>query len=420
MRKNAQRGNRAFGAVYTPEALTAWMVSLAAPPPASRWDVLEPACADGPFLAAFARQWGSKHRLTGVEIDPSDDKKFQGHHARHLHADFLLWDTSERFDLILGNPPYGIIGDASHYPIHALVGVKEQYKARSQTWHGKYNIYGAFIEKSVHLLKDDGQLVFVVPASWLVLDDFAPLRAFLAERGSLKVHYLGKAFAGVMVTAVVLHFTKGIPTHRLALFEADHSLAYRRDNYNGDLICFHTPQTQQFERQSPAVLGDLFEVRFAARSPEFQKKAFVFREPAAGLIPVLTGRNLHPGRIDYQTNYSGLWIAPGDTAKMRPFYGTSHLVVAHTKGAKIVAALDTYCFAWREEFHLIPRQAVDESIVESYFNSGPVQAYVKTLYRDLTPHLTRTQLLRLPLPAALAAACRKPAPAQLSLDIVPG
>ena len=395
------RGKRNLGAVYTPTKIADFMASLAPAPTGSCWDVLEPACADAPFLQAFVRQAGSGHRLTGVEFDPDSLSVFQVPQSRHVHADYLLWQPGERFDLVIGNPPYGIIGAASHYPLYGLLDAKREYQKRFQTWHGKYNVYGAFIEQSVNLLKEGGQLVFVVPSTWLLLDDFAPLRQFLAERGSLHIYYLGKAFAKIAVVAVVLHFTKGKNCGHLSLYDQE-KLQYSAENYRGDLICFHTPETREFETQSDVTLGDVFRVHFAARSPEYKKSAWVSGTKEPGMEAVLTGRNLKPGWIDYDQNYSGLWMKPEDAPKMRSFYGFPHIVVAHTKGAKVVAAYDTRCAAWREDFHLIPQSPVDEEAIVNYLNSPRMQEYVQTLYRDLTPHLTRTQLLRLPLPASLA------------------
>ncbi len=60
-------------------------------------------------------------------------------------ADFVFWEPTEAFDLILGNPPYGIVGEASKYPIHTLKQVKRLYKQTLSTWKGKYNLYGAFM-----------------------------------------------------------------------------------------------------------------------------------------------------------------------------------------------------------------------------------------------------------------------------------
>jgi adenine-specific DNA-methyltransferase len=358
--------------------------------------VLEPACADAPFLAAFQEKFGTQHRLFGVEIDSESEPNDALENVEFHGQDFLLWETAQRFDVVIGNPPYGIIGNESHYPISALKQVKSEYKARSTTWRGKYNIYGAFIEKSVRLLKPNGQLCFIVPATWLVLDDFILLRKFLSEQGEMHIYYLGKAFEKVNVVAVVLHFIKNA-SRALRLYDGE-ILQVKREDYNGDLIAFEDGFTQEFEQKHQARLGDFFHVHFAARSPEVKKSAIVFSEKGKGRTPLLTGRNLKPNAIDYETNYTGLYAVHHRAKELRAFYGFPHIVVGHTKGAKVVAALDERCYAWREEFHLVPKCAIDERAVVAYLNSEPVQRYVATRYREMIPHLTKTQLLRLPVP----------------------
>jgi adenine-specific DNA-methyltransferase len=116
---------------------------------------------------------------------------------------------------------------------------------------------------------------------------------------------------------------------------------------------------------------------------------------------VLKGDNLHPNWIDYEHCYSGLWVPKDSVTEFRWFYGIPHIVVGHTKGGKVVAAVDDRCYAWREEIHLIPKipLTVDEMRkLAEYLNSEEVQQYVKTLYKDITPHITITQLKLLPLP----------------------
>lgn len=419
---NASRGKRSLGAVYTPDAVIEFMFSLLPSSFSKPLSVLEPACADAPFLQAFHHRYGGKHSLCGVEVDVSSasqaarsaessasqaarsaedtEKKITLSSASFIQTDYLLWQPSERFDLIIGNPPYGIIGDASHYPISALQHVKAQYKAKFQTWHGKYNIYGAFIEHSVRLLKPHGELLFVIPSTWLVLDDFKLLRRFLSERGELNIHYLGKAFQGVSVIGVVLHFkldSKAGAPHRLRLYDG-HQLQFKNPAYTGGLIRFETPETAAFETASATTVGELVDIHFAARSPEVNRSEFVYREKRRGTVALLTGRNLKAGVINYEKNYTGLWVEHRRASELRKFYGSSHLVVGHTKGAQVVAALDEKCYPWREEFHLVPKCKLDLPLFEAYLNSADVQQYVSTLYRDLTPHLTRTQLSRLPVP----------------------
>lgn len=411
--------HRALGFVPTPPEIVAFMVHLASPPPNSTCRVLEPACADARFLTHFLHCYGARHHLVGVEVNP---------HAIHIamsrlhpviqlvHADFLLWEPPEHFDIILGNPPYGIVGDASHYPIHLLKERKVQYKQRTTTWKGKYNLYGAFIEKAVRLLKPGGKLVFIVPTTWLILDDFALLRQFLAERGRLEVFYVGRVFPRVNVSAVVLRFTNG--ERGLALYDLANEKwrsvetgsyvcpAVERSRYKGELIRFETPEWLDFE-QSGVPLGQLFHIRFAARSPEFRTSGLVRTVPAAGDVPVLTGRNLSVGRIDYESCYSGWWMRQGDAPKLRKFYGVPHLVVGHTKGARLVCAVDWRCYPWREEYHLVLREGiqVDWSVLERYLNSERIQAYLHAMYRDFTPHLTKTMLERVPVLHQIVKKC---------------
>ena len=395
------RGKRSLGVVYTPDELVRFMLSLVRRPVTPEWRVLEPACASAPFLRAFTERYGPVAELVGVELDPEGARGFAVPGARLVHADFLLWEPPERFDLILGNPPYGIIGAPGHYAMHALREAKRAYRARFQTWYGRYNVYGAFIEHAVNLLKPGGELIYVVPASWMILEEFKRLREFLAAHGTLEVHYLGRAFPGVRVTAVVLHFVKARPGG-LRLFDGDR-LWLERQDYRGEWIRFETPETRAFEAANPVPLAAVFEVRFAARSPEFRDRPFVHPAPGPGRLPVLTGRNLKRGWIDYETNHSGLWVERERVGELKPFYRVPRVVVGHTKtrGA-IVAAVDARGYPWREEFHLVPRHPVDLEAVAAHLNSPEMQRYVATLYRDLTKHLNRNQLCRLPLPERFA------------------
>ncbi len=393
---------RSLGYVATPAEIVRRMVVLAEPlgTPSA---VLEPACGDARFLRCFGATFGFHHRLVGVEIRPLHPSlAFEDEPVIQLiKADFLLWEPNENFDIVIGNPPYGIVGDESHYPLHVLRERRAEYKRRISTWRGKYNLYGAFIEKSVHLLKPGGRLVFIVPTTWLVLDDFILLRRFLALRGELEVFYVGRVFPKVNVSCVILRFTSG----RSGLWLYDWAgcrdkprLVVHKPHYEGELIRFETPEWLEFE-QSGVPIGDLFHIHFAARSPEFRKCGLVISEPREGYVPVLTGRNLKRGFIDYETCYSGWWMRREDAVQLRAFYGAPHLVVGHTKGAQLVGAIDWRCFPWREEYHLIPRAGVqvDLCAAERYLNSERVQAYLQSLYRDLTPHLTKTMLAKVPL-----------------------
>jgi len=392
---------RGLGAVLTPVPVVDYMLQLAGVYEARHWRILEPACGPCTFLSSIAyRCQDAGHEYVGVEINGQEATKASKNHPKLtvLEEDFLLWEPKGRYDLVIGNPPYGIVGDASHYPISVLKDRKSLYKRALTTWHGKYNLYGAFIEKGVRLLAPEGKLVFVVPATFMILDDFAPLRRFLAQAGKVNVHYVGGVFPGRNVVAVVLVLEKG--KQGLAVWEWNR-LLFEETTYDGGLITLSPPATLPLGKNT-VNLGSLFTIYFAARSPEVKRHPLVSKEPGPGLVPILTGRNLHPGRIDYERCYSGLWMPQEAGPSLRPFYAFPHLVIGHTKGGKVVAAVDEKCYPWREDFHLVPKlEGINIYTTAAYLNSEAVQQYVSCLYRDISPHVTTTQLRVLPVPAQM-------------------
>lgn len=401
--------SRALGHVITPMEVVEFMVSLAEPTRSRECRVLEPGCGDARFLRAFAKKYGDQHRLVGIEINRDiaiQTRKLVQSNITIIEGDFLLWQFNEKFDFVIGNPPYGIVGDSSHYPIHLLNDRKENYKKVTNTWKGKYNIYGAFIEKGVRLLAPHGKLIFIVPTTWMILDDFSLLRCFLSQQGRISVFYLGRVFSGVNVSAVVLLLEKDKTGIRL--YDLRHTFS-RSDNlrispsvektqYSGEIIRFETEDWLSFE-QTGIPLSKVFNIYFAARSPEFRKKGIISTVPCSGYVPVLTGRNLRVGFVDYERCFSGWWMRPEDAPLMRWFYSIPHLVVGHTKGLRMVCAMDWKCYPWREEYHLIPRAGftVDWNAVEKYLNSEIVQRYLSEVYLDISPHLTKTILHRIPI-----------------------
>jgi len=394
---------KAYGAVSTPLEIVDFMIEVS---DVEKWEglsILEPGCGFCSFLIRIYEKH-PYNEFTGVEIHPSIYDKITRLYPQFnlVLADFLLWNTDKRYDIVIGNPPYGIIGDKSHYPIHVLKERKATYKKLYSTWFGKYNIYGAFIEKGIKILKDKGRLVFIVPATFMILDDFKFLRKFLSIYGRVKVFYLGpQVFKDKNVSTAILVVCKGL--RGIELYEVkDLKLRkiihyYSKDSYDGDIIKFDSPETQRFEEGAP-LLADFFSFHFAARSPEVKKHPLVSQEPKVGLVPILTGRNLHPGWIDYEHCYSNLWMPKEAAPSLRSFYAFPHIVVGHTKGGRLVAAIDKRCYPWREEIHLVPKIAgLDLEAITSYLNSEPVQQYLRMIYKEITPHITITQLKRLPV-----------------------
>lgn len=74
----------------------------------------------------------------------------------------------EKFDLIIGNPPYKKIGKDA-----------PEAKAMPHVCHGAPNLYFLFWAKAIETLKDNQELVYIIPRSWTSGAYFAKFREFL-------------------------------------------------------------------------------------------------------------------------------------------------------------------------------------------------------------------------------------------------
>jgi len=413
-----------YGIFFTPQRIVDLMVSLVDIERlgGESLNILEPACGLAQFLLGIKRNLPSiyrKARLLGVEINEDIIQFFStaeiAKEIKLIHSDYLLWDSDMLFDLIIGNPPYGIPSHSDHYAIKIEPKTKEKYKRLYETWYGKYNVYGAFIEKSVKLLKVGGQLIFIVPATFMILDEFKKLRAFLAREGGTAMIYLGPDVfkPEADVACLILNFFKSHElSHRMELFEyhrGELKLITPNPSWQGEVITFQTGYTRKLDDICGYRLKDIYEVRISPRTPEIRNNHQIIKSPlppSEEFLPLLNGRNLKRTKVIYE-NFTGYWIRRELVKKLRDFFGVPHIVVGlgFREGGKVAAAYDCKGYPWMGDvYHLIPRANLflynleDEMVIE-YLNSEELSRYVRETYREITYHLSITQLENLPLPS---------------------
>jgi len=417
---------RDYGIFFTPERIVDFMVNLidvAKYTDKNDITIIEPACGLAQFLLGIKRNLPEifkRAKLLGVEINQEIINYLTtlniGNNIEIIKDDYLLWQPQFLSDLIIGNPPYGIPSISEHYTIKIDPQLKEKYKGQYVTWYGKYNVYGAFIEKSIRLLKPDGQLIFIVPATFMILDDFRKLRTFLSQNGGSAIIYLGTDVfkPEADVSSVVLNFIKSDKfCHRMELLEYyDNKIKPVKINtkWKGEIVTFETDYTHIIESTCSYRLGDIYEIRISPRTPEIKNNPCITKEHPRrenGYLPLLNGRNLKCNEVIYK-NFTGYWIKKVDVKKLRGYFNTQHIVVGlgFRKNGKVAAAIDQRGYPWMGDvYHLLRKANVfntqfdmsDTEVVE-YLNSDYVRKYVKDVYREITYHLSITQLINLPLP----------------------
>ena len=133
--------------------------------------VLEPSCGSCEFIRQIDIDY-TDISITGIELNKTIYNNLNltfKNRVELLNQDFLKFNNPNKYDLIIGNPPYFVMpkGDVP----------KEYLKY----FDGRPNIFSLFIVKSLQLLTQLGVLSFVLPNSFLNSMYYNKLRKYISE-----------------------------------------------------------------------------------------------------------------------------------------------------------------------------------------------------------------------------------------------
>ena len=224
-----------LGAHYTPRALCQRLLDMAEDA-GTEWDtarVLDPACGGGAFLSPLALRMAAslkdqsaetvltsiEQRLQGYEIDPFAAWMSQvfldvtlaelclkaGRPLKSLvHVcDALEQEPgSEKFDLVIGNPPYGRI----------TLSPNLRHKFQRSLF-GHANLYGVFADLALRFTSSSGVIAYVTPTSFLSGEYFKGLRVLLGwEAPPVSIDFIAErkgVFADVLQETMLATYQHG-------------------------------------------------------------------------------------------------------------------------------------------------------------------------------------------------------------------
>lgn len=217
------------GAFFTPSEIADLLVEWAIRSSNDR--VLEPSCGEAAFLTAAVgrlRALGAPPNnvnMVGVDIhrEAIDAARevlagFQAQ-ADFTVSDFFEFNTADRFDAVVGNPPYvryqAFVGSARAKGREAALAQGVRLPGLASSW-------AAFTVHAASFLKADGRLALVLPAELLSVNYAAPVRRFLMDRFA-KVRLIlfeERVFPGVLEEVVLLLAEGQGPTSHCELIQA--------------------------------------------------------------------------------------------------------------------------------------------------------------------------------------------------------
>jgi type I restriction-modification system DNA methylase subunit len=143
----------------------------------TKYRILEPSAGTGEIIRYL------DNRIMGNVIDAVEKNKIlfdslklcnmTQNEFRTFHQDFTSFKTEEKYDLVIGNPPYVVMKKEE---------IPNDYR---EYCIGRANLFGVFILHSISLLKRGGVLAFIIPKSFLNAAYYSEIRHFMKQTGDI-------------------------------------------------------------------------------------------------------------------------------------------------------------------------------------------------------------------------------------------
>lgn len=249
-----------YGQYFTPRLMAEFMVKLVTISKEKK--ILEPSSGEGIFIDIL--QENDFLNIEAYEIDPTLDSK----HKFVKNESFVSAQFKDKYDLIIGNPPY--------IRWKNLEDELKEELYKSKLWNTYFNslcdyLY-IFILKSIELLNENGELIFICPEYWMNTTHSLSLRNYIVKHGYFEriIHFNETPiFNNATVSVIVFKFikTKDIPSTPISVIKYYKNRAlnenilkdiYTKNIKNNELEIFEVPQ---FTKNKRWLLTNLDEIK---------------------------------------------------------------------------------------------------------------------------------------------------------------
>ncbi|MHA2497325.1 MAG: Eco57I restriction-modification methylase domain-containing protein, partial [Candidatus Hodarchaeales archaeon] len=199
---------RQDGVYRTPWLTAKYMVSRILPYVDSSSRILDPAAGDGVFVRALIDSGLKPEQITAQDINPEKLAPLKGLGVETRIADTLL-DPCEKFDAIIGNPPYKSRRQSNYMKVNKTE-LEKKYG-----FIGLYNLYTLFTVSVIEHVNENGIICFILQDPFMTNRYYRKFRDYLLNMVSIQEITLApwrlfhQSGADVRTAIIILQKTSG-------------------------------------------------------------------------------------------------------------------------------------------------------------------------------------------------------------------
>ena len=320
--KKSRQEKKQIGQFFTDPRTAAYMASCVENPQKQTISVLDMGAGDGILsLALIRRLLAFPVKELTVTLAENDllilpalidtvntmDMLCREHHirlhTRILAVDYLLADDDQEYDIVIANPPYRKIRKDAPEAVHMAAYVS-----------GQPNLYALFMAKGIEHLKENGQVVYIVPRSWTSGLYYQKVRDFLLQsiRLSRLLVFSDRTLAfsceDVLQETMILAGRKTREPSRIRLdiykdcsFQDGTRFFFSDDELitKDGILCLPENESQiKALRKFSGQMSDFGSYGYVFRTGpvvEFRNREYLSEEERPGDVPLIRGINIQMG-----------------------------------------------------------------------------------------------------------------------------
>ncbi|ABT14415.1 hypothetical protein NY2A_B016L [Paramecium bursaria Chlorella virus NY2A] len=211
------------GIFFTPKSVREKLFGYVVDPK----NILEPSCGTGEIISDCIDRFPSAN-ITGVELDEDIydvcKRTYTRENVTIINDDFLAW-KGEKFDFIVGNPPF-VVRPKGHKNDDRIV-------------RGRSNLYVEFLFKCItEHLKEDGILAFIIPSTIGNSKFYEPIRKLIITLDILSFEILDKhefCDTNTRLCSIVIKNSPGTGKYTYKDYICDREIPHHEGETIGDL-----------------------------------------------------------------------------------------------------------------------------------------------------------------------------------------